>query len=125
MRRLNICEERGTGIDKVVAAVESFALPAPVFEKPPGFTRALLFAHKPFREMDRQERLHACYMHACLRHVTQQPMTNSSLRARFEIADKNASIASRLLADAVDEGLIVVADPAAGLRLRRYLPFWA
>ena len=125
MRRLNICEERGTGIDKVVDAVEAFALPAPVFEKPPGSTRALLFAHKPLREMDRQERLHACYLHACLRYVTQQPMTNSSLRERFGIADKNASTASRILADAVEEGLIVVADASVGLRLRRYWPFWA
>lgn len=125
MRRLKICEERGTGIDKVVDAVESYELPAPLFEKPPGFTRASLFAHKPLREMDREERLHACYMHACLRYVTQQPMTNSSLRTRFGIADKNASTASRILSDAVDEGLIVVADPAAGPRLRRYLPTWA
>ena len=125
MRRLSICEERGTGIVRVVDAVEAFALPAPVFERPPGSTRALLFAHKPLREMDRQERLHACYMHACLRYVTQQPMTNSSLRERFGIADKNASTASRILADAVEEGLIVVADATAGLRLRRYWPFWA
>ena len=125
MRRLNICEERGTGIDKVVHAVEARGLPAPVFEEPSGFTRASLFAYKPFREMDRQERLQACYMHASLRYVTQEPMTNSSLRARFQIADKNASTVSRLLADAVDEELIVVADPAAGPRLRRYLPFWA
>ena len=125
MRRLNICEERGTGIDKVVDAVEAHGLPAPVFERPSGFTRATLFAHKPFREMDRRERLHACYMHASLRYVTQQPMTNSSLRARFKIADKNASTASRILAEAVDEGLIVVADAAAGPRLRRYLPYWA
>ena len=125
MRRLHICEERGTGIDKVVDAIETRGLPAPVFETPPGFTRASLFAYKPFRDMDRQERLQACYMHACLRHVTQKPMTNSSLRARFGIADKNASTVSRILADAMDEELIVVADPAAGPRLRRYLPFWA
>ncbi len=125
MRRLKICEERGTGIAKVVDAVEAFALPAPVFEMSPGSTRALLFAHKSFREMDRGERLHACYMHACLRHVTQRPMTNSSLRTRFGIEDKNASTASRILADAVDEGLIVVADPAVGPRARRYLPSWA
>ena len=125
MRRLNICEERGSGIDKIVHAVEARGLPAPVFETPSGFTRASLFAYKPFRDMDRQERLQACYMHACLRHVTQEPMTNSSLRARFNIADRNASTVSRILADAVDEKLIVVADPAAGPRLRRYLPFWA
>lgn len=117
--------ERGTGIDKVVHAVEAHGLPAPVFENPPGSTRASLFAHKRFRNMDRQERLHACYMHACLRYVTQQPMTNSSLRARFKIADRNASTVSRILTDAVDKGLIVVADPAAGPRLRRYLPSWA
>ncbi len=125
MRRLNICEERGTGIDKVVAAVELFGLPAPVFEGPPGFTRAMLFAHKAFGEMDRQERLHACYMHACLRYVTQEPVTNASLRARFGVADRNASTVSRVLADAVGEGLIVVSNPAAGLRSRQYLPFWA
>ena len=125
MRRLNICEERGSGIDKVVAAVEAHALPAPVFERPPGSTRAMLFAHKPLREMDRGERLHACYMHACLRYVTQRPMTNASLRKRFGIAEKNAAAASRILSDAVRDGLIVVANPEAGTRARRYLPFWA
>lgn len=125
MRRLNICEERGTGIEKVVAAVELFGLPAPVFERPRGFTRAMLFAHKAFAEMDRQERLQTCYMHACLRYVTQEPVTNASLRARFGVADRNASTVSRVLADAVEEGLIVVSNPAAGLRSRRYLPFWA
>ena len=124
MRRLNICEERGTGIGKVVDAVEGYELPAPVFETPPGSTRALLFAHKPFREMDRWERLHACYMHACLRYVTQKPMTNSSLRARFGIADRNVSMVSRILAEAVEEGLIVIADPTTGRRMRQYLPAW-
>lgn len=124
MRRLNICEERGSGIDKVVTAVESYTLPAPVFETPPGATRVLLFAHKPFRDMDRGERLHACYMHACLRYVTQVPMTNSSLRVRFGIAEKNAATMSRLLADSVREGLIAVANPDVGTRSRRYLPFW-
>ena len=125
MRRLNICEERGTGIEKVVAAVELFGLPAPVFERPQGFTRAMLFAHKAFADMDRQERLHACYMHACLRYVTQESVTNASLRARFGVADRNASTVSRILADAVEEGLIVVSNPAVGPRSRRYLPFWA
>ena len=114
MRRLNICEERGTGIDKVVHAVEALGLPAPVFETPSGSTWASLFTYEPFRDMDRQERLQACYLHACLRYVTQEHTTNSSLRARFKIADRNASTVSRLLADAVDEGLIVLADPAGG-----------
>ncbi|NEP12862.1 MAG: transcriptional regulator, partial [Symploca sp. SIO2C1] len=32
MRRINICEERGSGIDKVVHSVEVFQLPAPEFK---------------------------------------------------------------------------------------------
>jgi ATP-dependent DNA helicase RecG len=47
MRRVRICEERGSGIDKVASQVEVFKLPAPLFERPEGFTRVVLFAHKP------------------------------------------------------------------------------
>lgn len=125
MRRFRICEERGSGIDKVVSQVELFQLPAPLFEKPDGFTRAVLFAHKPLSEMDKANRVRACYLHACLRYVTRKPMTNTSVRERFGIAERNASIASRLLNEAVKMGLIAVVDPEAGTRIRSYLPFWA
>jgi|GEM_PF-4760788 len=65
------------------------------------------------------------YLHACLRYVTRQPMTNSSVRERFGIAEKNASAASRLLNEAVAGSLIVVEDTAVGTRARTYLPYWA
>jgi predicted HTH transcriptional regulator len=125
MRRFRICEERGSGIDKVVFEVELYQLPAPLFESPEGFTRTVLFAHKPLSSMDKADRVRACYLHSCLRYVTRQPMTNASLRRRLGIADKNIATASRLLAEAVDAGAIVVADPEAGKRIRSYLPFWA
>jgi predicted HTH transcriptional regulator len=32
MRRMGICEERGSGIDKVVFETEYYQLPAPLFE---------------------------------------------------------------------------------------------
>ena len=125
MRRFRICEERGSGIDKVVSLVELCQLPAPLFEAPEGFTRAVLFAHRALKEMSKQDRIRACYLHACLRHVTQKTMTNTSVRERFGIDERNAAGASRLLGEAVEAGLIVVADPAAGTRSRTYLPFWA
>lgn len=125
MRRFRICEERGSGIDKVVFQVELFQLPAPLFEKPEGFTRTVLFAHKPLAEMDKADRIRACYLHACLRYVTRQPITNTSVRERFGIAEKNASVASRLLNEAVEAGRIVLEDPEVGTRARSYLPFWA
>jgi len=124
-RRFRICKERGSGIDKVVFQVELFQLPAPLFESPEGFTRAVLFAHKPLSAMDKADRVRACYLHACLRYVTRQPMTNASLRRRLGIVAKNIATASRLPGEAVDSGLIVIADPEAGTRIRSYLPFWA
>ncbi len=71
MRRFRICEERGSGIDKVVAQVELFQLPAPLplFEAPNGFTRAVLFAHRPVTRMDKADRIRACYLYACLKWV--------------------------------------------------------
>ena len=125
MRRFRICEERGSGIDKVVSLVELFQLPAPLFEAPEGFTRAVLFAYRALKEMSTQDRLRACYLHACLRYVTQKTTTNTSVRERFGLDERNAAGVSRLLGEAVKAGLIVVADPAAGNRSRTYLPFWA
>jgi ATP-dependent DNA helicase RecG len=125
MRRLGICEERGSGVDKVVSQTEIYQLPAPVFETPPDSTRAILFAHKALKDMDRTERSHACYLHACLRYVERDPMTNSSLRARFGISEPNKAMASRVIADALKDGLIKPADPTQGRKYAKYLPHWA
>ena len=125
MRRFRICEERGSGIDKVVFQVELFQLPAPLFESPQGFTRTVLFAHKALSAMDKADRVRACYLHACLRFVTRQDMTNTSLRVRFGVEEQNRSTVSRLIREAVESGAIVPADPGAAPKLMRYLPFWA
>ncbi|MFY9346084.1 MAG: ATP-binding protein [Planctomycetota bacterium] len=125
MRRFQVCEERGSGIDKVLEQVELFQLPAPLFERPDGFTRTVLFAHKPLNDMTKADRVRACYLHACLRYVMRRPTTNTSLRERFGIDAANAATASRLLAEATESGRIVIADPGGGSRSRTYLPFWA
>ena len=124
MRRLNICEERGTGIDKVVLEVELNQLPAPLFEKPGDFTRATLFARKNLSDMDWQERIRACYMHACLRYVENRPVNNSSVRKRFDLPQRSAARASGILKRTVEAGFIVIRNPEAGTRSRTYLPFW-
>lgn len=125
MRRIGICEERGSGVDKVVAATERLQLPAPLFEKPDGFTRAILFAYLPLRAMDRAARSRACYLHASLRHVERDPMTNASLRSRLGISEPNKSMASRIIADAVKDGRIRPLDPNQGKKFAKYVPHWA
>lgn len=125
MRRIGLCEERGGGIDKVVVETEVFQLPAPIFETPEGYTRAVLFAHKDLKDMDRADRIRACYLHACLRFVQRDPMTNSSLRERFGIDEHNSATASRIIRDAMEDGRIKPYNPEQGKKYARYVPFWA
>ena len=125
MRRFRICEERGSGIDKVVAQVENYQLPAPLFEILEGFTRTVLFAHKPLMAMDKDDRVRACYLHACLKYVSREFLTNTSLRHRFGIEEHNRSTVSRLIREAVDDSAIVCYDPSAAPKMRKYVPKWA
>ena len=125
MRRASICEERGSGVDKVVAETEKHLLPAPLFETPGDFTRAVLFTRRPLREMTRADRSRACYLHACLRHIERDTMTNSSLRLRLGIIEENASMISRIIRDAIHDGLVKPLDPNQARKSARYLPFWA
>lgn len=125
MRRLRICEERGSGIDKVVSQVELFQLPAPLFEVPEGFTRAVLFAPRPLSAMDKADRIRACYLHACLKHVMRSFLTNASLRERFGIEEKNKATVSRFIREAVEAGLIRPFDEDAARNMMKYVPFWA
>jgi predicted HTH transcriptional regulator len=125
MRRMGICEERGSGVDKVVAETEAYQLPAPLFEVPEDSTRVVLFAHRPFVRMSNEERVRACYLHACLRHVNRETVTNSSVRERFGLEESSSATASRVIRDAVEAGLIVAVDPSAAKKVMKYVPWWA
>ncbi|MDT0499221.1 ATP-binding protein [Algiphilus sp. W345] len=123
MRRMRLCEEQGTGIDKVIRAVELHQMPPPDFRTEGDSVRAELFAPRRFAEMTRDERIRACYQHAALKFVSGERMKNATLCERFGIDPKNAAQASVIIRECQKAGLIRPADPAhprAG-----YVPFWA
>jgi len=125
MRRFGICEERGSGIDKVVFQIELFQLPAPLFETPPDSTRVVLFARKKLTKMDKEDRVQACYLHACLKRVERDFLTNGSLRKRFGVDEHNRSTISRYIRETVDAEMIRAFDQDAPPKMRKYVPFWA
>lgn len=125
MRRIGVCEERGSGVDKVVFQTEFYQLPAPLFEVTNEHTKVTLFAHKTLNEMGRDDKVRACYLHACLKYVNRDFMTNTSLRDRFGIEQKNSAMASRIIRDTVDSGLIRLYDPQTSRKYSKYIPFWA
>ena len=125
MRRIGICEERGSGWDKVVFQIELHQLPAPLPEATADHTRVVLFAPQPLSKMGKADRLRAVYLHACLRYVSREHLTNTSVRQRFGIEPRNSATASRLIREAVEAGYIVPHDPKAAPKLMRYVPHWA
>jgi ATP-dependent DNA helicase RecG len=125
MRRIGVCEERGSGVDKVVSQTEFYQLPAPAFEIVGDSMRSTLFAPRPLTRMEREDRVRAVYLHACLRYVQREFMTNTSLRERFGIDVKNSATASRLAKEALAAGVIRLHDETVAPKLRKYVPRWA
>jgi predicted HTH transcriptional regulator len=125
MRRIGICEERGSGIDKVVFETELYQLPAPVFEVTDEHTRIVLFSHREFREMYKEDKIRACYLHSCLKYVQREYMTNTTLRNRYGIDERNSAQVSRIIKDSISSELIRCFDDSVGSKARRYVPWWA
>jgi predicted HTH transcriptional regulator len=126
LRRLYICEERGSGIDRAIDAIEIFQLPAPKFIKGDDYTRVIIFAPIPLTKMDSADRIRACYQHCCLHYVNNQLVNNQSVRKRFNIQKNNHPIASRIIAETVEADLIKPADPESqSKKFANYIPYWA
>ena len=125
MRRIGICEERGSGVDKIVIQTELYQLPAPIFETNGDHTVAILFAHKELKDMDKADKIRACYLHASLRYIQHDYMTNTSLRERFSIDVKNRSMVSKIINDAIEANKIAIYDENVGTKARTYIPSWA
>ncbi len=125
LRQMGICEERGSGWDKIAFEVEVNQLPAPMVETTDTHTRVTVYGHKAFQSLTRDEKIRAVYLHATLRYLAGEQTTNTSVRERFGLGVKQTSAASRLLAEAVDQGWLAPHDRDAGKRAMAYVPFWA
>ena len=126
MRRLGICEKKGSGMDKVVFNIELYQLPAYDVLVQEKHTKVILYAYQKFADMDKKDRIRACYQHACLKYITNEKMTNTTLRERFKIADENAAMVSRIIKETAQAGLIKEEDPENSSRKYvKYIPIWA
>jgi predicted HTH transcriptional regulator len=126
MRRFGICEEKSSGIDRVIEAAELLQLPAPDFLVAYKRTVVVIHGARSFRDMDGSDRIRACYQHCVLQWVLRKQMTNQSLRERFGVSDGSANTISQIITSAVEQGLIKN-DPNApeSRRYARYVPAWA
>ncbi|WP_460797786.1 ATP-binding protein [Microbacterium sp. GXF0217] len=126
MRLANICEIRGSGVDRALLAIEDLTRPAPDFNAGDSATTIVLHKERSFDEMNIDERVWAAFLHASVRYAASDSLTNSSLRRRFGLPDSKATVVSQAIAAAVELQILKL-DPRSGSSRRhaRYLPFFA
>ena len=125
MRRFRICEELGTGWDKIVIACEMLRLPAPKIELYEDSTKVTLYSAIKFSNLSLEEKLWAVYLHACVMQIQGEQLTNSSIRERFGLQSTSAGSISRLIKEAVKSNLIKPLDPTTSNKYMKYIPTWA
>lgn len=124
LRRIGVCEERGSGFDKIVAESEIYELPAPKIDIYKEHTKITLYSHTTYSKLTREDKLRACYLHSCLKYINNDYLTNTSLRERFKIDPKNNAMVSRLIKIAIDEKLIKPYGEVSAPRYIKYIPYW-
>lgn len=124
MRRLNMCEELGRGWDRMVISCELQKLPAPRIQIYQESTKVSLFSHLDFTNIPMEDKAWATYLHACVRYIEGNALTNSSLRERFGVAESSSGSISRLIKDVLNGKLIKPVDPNTAPRYMKYIPIW-
>lgn len=121
----DICEKRGSGIDRAIEAIENEGQPAPKFNKSEVHTKVTLFPKKSWKDMNKQERIAACYQHACLKFEDGESINNQSVRERFQLEKNNSAVASKIIADTLEAGYIKQEDETqTSKKFVTYIPYY-
>ena len=122
---VRISESRGTGWDKIAAVSPIFGCPTPQMEVLNDSVRVSLIEKRTLNDMTLDEKMWTIYAYACYLWVSKTYLTNQELRKLFRLSDKDNSVISRLLAQAVEQKYLRIFDANSSPRDRRYLPFYA
>ncbi len=124
-RRYNICEERGSGFEKAVASIELYGLPPLKFIETENSFRVIMYSPRTFAEMTVEERIEAAYQHSIIKYFSSGGMTNTSLRERFRMNEKQRPQVSLVIKEALRLGKIKPKDPNnESTKFAEYIPYW-
>ena len=118
MRRMEFCEEKG--IEKAIESIEASQSAPPLFKESSGGLQVILYGSKNYAEMTTDERIRACYQHACMKQRTGKTMKNTTLKKRLGVA--HAAQVSLVIKKTLNKGLIKPAD--SGRPRLGYIPWW-
>ncbi len=125
LRIIRVCEERGSGFDRMEEGLGELKIPAPKVETGDNFTRTKLYWYPELSAWEKEDKIRTCYLATCYNYVNEVSVSNAILRNRFGVEDKNKAIISRIIKDTMEAGLIKLSDKNAAPKMRRYIPYWA
>jgi len=125
LRIIHICEERGSGFDRMEEGLRDLKIPAPKVESDDGFVRTKLYWYPSLNCWKKEDKIRTCYLATCYNYVNEIEVSNAILRERFGVEEKNKATVSRIIKDATDAGMIKLEDENAVTKMRRYIPYWA
>ncbi|MCR4954297.1 MAG: putative DNA binding domain-containing protein [Treponema sp.] len=126
MHKCGICEERGSGFDKIILVTGEQGIISPRIEiQDNQFTKVVLFSKLPFDTIPKEEKIHTCYMQACLAYVNFSAITNSDVRKIFGLEENDKVKSSRIIKDTLNQNLIKPVDKESAPRHMKYIPIWA
>lgn len=124
-RKYGICEERGSGFTKSVSAIEIYGLPPLKFIEGPNSFKVIMYSPRKLSEMSQDERIEAVYQHSVIQFLSNNSMTNKSLRERLRMTTRQRPQISILIKQALDLGRIKPEDPNnSSTKFSKYIPFW-
>lgn len=124
MRKLGHAEERGSGIDKSIIAMERAGLSPITFINGGDYFQVVIPIGKPFSELTHQEKMNAIFQHACLNVVIQRKTTVRSIRERFQLSVADTPRVNKLIEESILLGKIKLVNPHETKNERHYIPYW-
>ncbi|MDR1447635.1 MAG: putative DNA binding domain-containing protein [Candidatus Ancillula sp.] len=125
MYKLGICEQKGSGWQKIASSLDNDGFISPHSIVADGYTTITLRRRLPQNKLTKEEQALAVYYHTCVQYRDDQYTNNQSIRERFGLAKSSASVASKLINLAIEKGYIKHFDEKVGNKSMQYVPFWA
>ena len=113
-------------MEKAVIAVEIYGLPPLKFEELENSFRVTMYSPKTFAQLSKAERVEAAFQHAVIKYYADGGMTNTSLRERLGMHEKQRAQVSLIIKEALEQNKIKPKDPHnVSTKFAEYVPFWA
>ena len=125
MHKSQICEERGSGYDKIISSTSYEHFIAPKIVSDYEYTKVILYSKVPFNLISKEDRIRTLYLYVCFKYMAEGAISSKEIMFIFDLEEEKRYAISRLIKEAINNNIIKLSDETAKSKNRKYIPFWA